>query len=275
VTRLLISAEELADDDRAVVFDCRFSLLDSTAGRRAYASGHIPGARFANLERDLSQPPPKGGAGGRHPLPDRAALAERLRNFGVDDDSTIVCYDKDSGALAGRLWWLVRWLGHADARVLDGGLEAWVAAGFETTTEIIAPSPGNFSVRASLTRTCTADDLLQSGAVLLDARDETRFRGESEPFDAVAGHIPGAVSAPFTDNLYAGKFKSADALAERFGELGADPSRETVCYCGSGVTATHNVLALLLAGYPEPVLYPGSWSDWITDPERPIATGNG
>lgn len=268
---MLISPEALANDERCIVFDCRFSLTDADAGRRAYDGGHIPGARFADLERDLSSPRTPTGAGGRHPLPDRAGLCERLRTWGVDDDSPVVCYDQNSGGLAARLWWLVRWLGHADARLLDGGLDAWLAAGFETQTAEPAPTPGNFSERPPLTKTCTAEELRDSDACLLDARDAARYRGESEPFDAVAGHIPGATCAPFTDNLATGKFKSAAELKTRFHELGADPSQDTVCYCGSGVTATHNILALLLAGFPEPTLYPGSWSDWISDPSRPIA----
>jgi thiosulfate/3-mercaptopyruvate sulfurtransferase len=269
----LITPEALAAARDALVIDCRFSLTDSEAGRRGYAAGHIPGARYADLERDLSGPREPGGAGGRHPLPDREALCERLRSWGVDNRSSVVCYDQSSGAVAGRLWWLMRWLGHADVRVLDGGLDAWIAAGFETETAEPAPARGNFEARLPLTRTRSADDLPDSDIELLDARDAARFRGESEPFDPVAGHIPGAICAPFTENLEAGRFKSADQLERRFLELGVDPARDTVCYCGSGVTATHHVLALLIAGFPEPALYAGSWSDWISDPDRPIATG--
>lgn len=270
----LISPQQLAAAPDSVVFDCRFSLTDPDAGRLLYEAGHIPGARYADLERDLSAAPRrKAGRGCRHPLPDRGELGERLRGWGVNSDSAVVCYDQSSGAIAGRLWWLVRWLGHADVRVLDGGLDAWVAAGCETAKDEPSPASGNFVERPALTRTCTAADLPGSGAQLLDARDPVRFRGESEPFDAVAGHIPGAVSAPFADNLAAGRFKSADELEARFRELGIDQARDTVCYCGSGVTATHDILALLLAGFPEPILYAGSWSDWISDPDREIATG--
>lgn len=268
--RHLISPETLVADPAIVVFDCRFSLADADAGRRAYDAGHIPGARFADLERDLSGPP---GGGGRHPLPDRDELAGRLRAWGVDNDTMIACYDDGSGAVAGRLWWLVRWLGHERVSVLDGGLAAWIAAGFETDTEQVDPLPGDFSARDAITRSCTAEDIAQGAGRLLDARDETRFTGESEPIDAVAGHIPGALCAPFSDNLENGRFKSAAALRERFRTLGLDDETDIVCYCGSGVTATHNILALLIAGFPEPVLYAGSWSGWITDPDRPVATG--
>lgn len=268
--RYLISPEALVADPSIVVFDCRFSLADADAGRRAYDAGHIPGARFADLERDLSGAP---GDGGRHPLPDRDELAGRLRAWGVDDDTTIACYDDSSGAVAGRFWWLVRWLGHERVSVLDGGLAAWLAAGFGIDTGRVDPAPGSFTARDALTRSCTADDIIQGAGQLIDARDAARFRGESEPFDAVAGHIPGAVCAPFSDNLENGRFKSPAALRERFDALGLDPDTDIVCYCGSGVTATHNILALLVAGFPEPVLYAGSWSGWITDPDRPIARG--
>ena len=284
----LIAPKALAADDGCLVVDCRFTLTDKSAGRRAYDAGHIPGARFADLERDLSSP---AGNGGRHPLPDRAALAARFRAFGIDNDSKLVCYDQASGALAGRFWWLARWLGHADVRVLDGGLDAWIAAGLPTDREPVIPKPGHFEPRAPLTRVCTAADVARAMGIagaasaagaagtaspastvqLLDSRDAARYRGEQETLDPVAGHIPGATSAPFSDNLAAGRFKSPEALRQRFAALGVDPARETISYCGSGVTATHNILALKVAGYPEPVLYAGSWSEWITDPARPVA----
>ena len=268
---LLISPADLAADPPALVsFDCRFSLLDSEAGRRQFDAGHIPGARYADLEQDFSSAP---GEGGRHPLPDRSDLVERMRTWGVNSDSNIVCYDQNAGAIAGRLWWLVRWLGHAKVSVLDGGLDAWIAGGFETDIEKVSPAPGNFTSGPALTRVCTADALPDSKIKLLDARDGARFRGESEPIDPVAGHIPGAICAPFADNMLDGRFLAPDALEARFKKLNVDRNVDTVCYCGSGVTATHNILALLLAGYPEPVLYAGSWSDWITDRVRPIETG--
>jgi thiosulfate/3-mercaptopyruvate sulfurtransferase len=267
--KLLISSEELAADSAAIIFDCRFSLEDSEAGRREYDAGHIPRARYADLERDLSN---MDGKGGRHPLPEKDKLVERLRAWGVNRESKIVCYDQNSGAVAGRLWWLVRWLGHADVCVLDGGLDAWIAAGFATDTEAVAPTRGNFAPGPALTRTCAADDLGDSNVTLIDARDQARFNGEFEPIDPVAGHIPGALCAPFSENLSAGRFLAPEALEARFRKLGVEPKAAAVCYCGSGVTATHNILALLLAGYPEPALYAGSWSDWISDPKRPIET---
>lgn len=268
--QLLISPEALAADTSRLIFDCRFSLVDKEAGRWQYESAHIPGARYADLERDLSAPP---GEGGRHPLPDRADLAARLRAWGVNRDSKLVCYDQNAGAVAGRFWWLVRWLGHADVCVLDGGLDAWIAAGFATDAGAVSPAPGNFAPAPPLTRTRAAADLLDAKLIVLDAREASRYRGEAEPFDAVAGRIPGAVSAHFADNLSEGRFKSPESLRARFAALGVGANDETVCYCGSGVTATHDILALMLAGFPEPALYPGSWSEWIADSARPVETG--
>jgi thiosulfate/3-mercaptopyruvate sulfurtransferase len=266
---MLITPEQLNADETCIVFDCRYSLLDRDAGRRAWEAGHIPGALYADLEQDLSSP---AGSGGRHPLPDRDALVGQLREWGVNRDSTVVCYDQNNSAMACRLWWLLRWLGHADVHVLDGGLDAWQAAGYSTTRAPVAARPGDFSAHSPLTRTLSVAEVLTSSAKLLDAREAHRFRGESEPIDAVAGHIPGAMSVPFMDNLIESRFLHPKELAARFRELGLGTDDDIVCYCGSGVTATHNILALLLAGYEEPALYPGSWSEWITDPNRPIAT---
>ncbi len=273
-TSPLVSVETLAALQAAgadcVIVDCRFSLFDREAGARAYDEAHIPGAHYADMERDLSAAP---GAGGRHPLPERDALAARLRTFGANQGSLIVCYDQNEGAVAGRLWWLVRWLGHSAVGVLDGGLDAWIAAGRPTARATRTPQPGDFEAGPALTRTVGAADLPDPGIRLLDAREPERYRGESEPIDPVAGHIPGAISAPFSGNLRDGRFRSPAELAARFRTLGIDPASDTACYCGSGVTATHNIIALLLAGFPEPALYPGSWSEWVTDPERPVATG--
>lgn len=267
----LIQVEELAADTaRYLVFDCRTSLADHNAGRRAYLAGHLPGALFADLEQDLSAEP---GAGGRHPLPDREDFIHQVQQWGVNADSRVVCYDDAGGAFAARLWWMFRWLGHARVQVLDGGLGAWLAADKPLSTEIPSPSPGNFQVKAPLTRICAADDIDASSQLLLDARDGARFRGEVEPIDRIAGHIPGAVSAPFNENLDQGRFREPSVLNSRFAQLGASDNSAIVCYCGSGVTAAHNILALRVAGYPEPALYPGSWSGWISDPDRPIATG--
>lgn len=273
--RHLISARDLNDTiagaPAAVVFDCRFSLVDSSAGRRQYEEAHIPGARYADLERDLSG---IRGAAGRHPLPDRDDLVERLRRWGVNNDSHVVCYDQNNGATACRLWWLVRWLGHSGVQVLDGGLDAWIAAGLPTDAAAVVPDEGAFEAGTPLTRVSSADDLSLGGLEILDARDAARFRGENEPFDPVAGHIPGAKCAFFGENIGGGRFRSQDELAARFRSLGVAKSSDIACYCGSGVTATHNILALLEAGYPEPALYPGSWSEWVSDPARPVATGS-
>lgn len=271
----LISVDELTRQSDAVIIDCRADLLDKSLGRRSYQAGHIPGAQFADLETELASPP---GQGGRHPLPARTALLDNLRRWGVNNDSLVVCYDATSGAFAARLWWLCRWLGHDRVSVLDGGLAAWSAAGQPLSAAIPEPALGNITESEPLTRVCPVEQVLDPGHQLIDARDEVRFRGESEPIDPVAGHIPGAICAPFTGNLSAdpatsAHFKSSAALAMRFGELGIDPATDLVCYCGSGVTAAHNILALLIAGYPEPALYAGSWSEWITDANRPVETG--
>ena len=168
---------------------------------------------------------------------------------------------------------MFRWLGLARVQVLDGGLGAWLAADKPLSTEIPSPAPGNFQAKAPLTRICSADDIDASSQLLLDARDGARFRGEVEPIDRIAGHIPSAVSAPFNENLDQGRFREPSVLNSRFAQLGASDQSAIVCYCGSGVTAAHNILALRVAGFPEPALYPGSWSGWISDPDRPIATG--
>ncbi len=264
--KTIISVQNL-ELGNAVVFDCRSTLMAPEQGRLDYDAGHIPGALFADLDVYLSSEP---GPRGRHPLPDPQTLAAFMRSMGVNDDTTVVCYDQNAGAFAARLWWLLRWLGHEDVAVLDGGLDAWLEAGGELVTSEQTPIPGNFSIRTSLTRTCEADRLPSDEVKLLDARDEARFRGEVEPIDKVAGHIPGAVCLPFVGNLTDGKFKSPEALRERFGDL----DDQSACYCGSGVTATHNILAICIAGLPEPMLYPGSWSEWVEDPARPIATGD-
>ena len=267
---MLIEPSEVLASHR--LFDCRSSLADHEAGRRLYEAAHLPGALFADLEQDLSSTP---GPGGRHPLPDRETFAETVRRWGLRNDSRIVCYDQNNGAFAARLWWMLRWLGHAEVRVLNGGLDAWREAGLPVTSEpTLVGDVGDFQAGPPLTRTRQAGELADSGCLLLDARDRPRFLGEVEPIDPVAGHIPGAICAPFADNLNEGRFRSAAELKSRFTTLGVSPDTDVVCYCGSGVTAAHNILALLVAGFDEPALYPGSWSEWITDPERPIATGD-
>ncbi len=235
-----------------------------TSGRACTAKGICPGAQYASLDEDFAAPP---GAGGRHPLPDRQWLRDRFRAWGIDDDDQIVVYDDAGGAFAARAWWCARWLGHGAVAVLDGGLGAWTGPLSRATPAV---APGNFSIRAPLTRQIDAAGVLArlGESVLVDARTRPRFDGIEEPIDPVAGHIPGAVCLPFQDNLDAsGRFKPAAALAERFRGLPDD----VVCYCGSGVTAAHDILAMRVAGRPEPMLYPGSWSEWIQDPGRPRA----
>ncbi|CAE6929323.1 putative 3-mercaptopyruvate sulfurtransferase [Pseudomonas marincola] len=281
----LISAaelEQLLDDKnrKIVVIDCRFALEDSAYGLASFQQGHIATAQFADLEQDLSGPVSK-GVTGRHPLPDPATLSAKLQAWGVDDDSQIVLYDDGPGAFAARAWWLLAWLGkRSGVALLDGGLRAWREAGLGLTAEVKRVEPGNFIARPDNQLLISAAQLqhrLQDTQLtLLDARALPRFRGEVEPLDPVAGHIPGAQCATFTENLDAqGRFLTPAQLQERFATLlGSRPASDLVAYCGSGVTACHNLFALCLAGYPLAPLYAGSWSEWITQPERPVAVGD-
>jgi thiosulfate/3-mercaptopyruvate sulfurtransferase len=262
-----------------VVLDCRFALEDPDYGQRSYAEGHIAGASFADLERDLSGPVIK-GVTGRHPLPEPEALIERIQAWGISDDSDIVLYDDGPGAFAARAWWLLAWLGKRNGvYILDGGLKAWHAAGLPLSLDAPQERRGSFtgSPDASLLLSAQAlqQRLGQPDMTLLDARALPRFKGEVEPLDPVAGHIPGAQCVAFADNLGAdGRFLPADQLKQRFAEKLEDRSpTNLVAYCGSGVTACHNLFALCLAGYPLGKLYAGSWSEWITDPQREVATG--
>jgi thiosulfate/3-mercaptopyruvate sulfurtransferase len=278
----LISAADLAahiDDPAWVVVDCRHDLMNLAAGRGAYASGHLPGAVFADIETVLSGA--RNGADGvflgRHPLPDREVLAEALRDFGIDDTTQVVAYDAHGGMFAARLWWLLRWLGHEAVAVLDGGMAAWEAAGQQLTTEVRTRPRGSFSVRAPFVPTVTVREVLdnlESGKrIVIDARAADRYRGENETIDPVGGHIPGAKNRFFKDNLGAdGRFKDAAQLREELGALVDDPEA-AIMQCGSGVTACHNLLALEVAGLPGAALYPGSWSEWVGDPARPVAKG--
>ena len=261
----LITPETLAPLlHRVCLLDCRARLDDAGFGAAAYAAGHLPGAHYASIDDDFAAAP---GAGGRHPLPDPQRLRDRFRAWGLNDGDQLVCYDDSGGAFAARAWWCARWLGHEAAAVLDGGIGAWPGP---LDTGVPAPATGDFNIRPALTRSIDADGVLASlgQSTLVDARSETRFRGEEEPIDPIAGHIPGAVCRPFQSNLGPdGRFLAPDALAARFAGL-VEP---VICYCGSGVTAAHNVLAMRHAGLPEPWLYPGSWSEWIRDPDRPRA----
>lgn len=279
----LLSAAELAarlDQPGLRILDCRFALEDPAYGALHYEQGHIPGAHYTDLERDLSGPVQK-GVTGRHPLPDPARLVERLRAWGIDDDSQIVLYDDGPGAFAARAWWLLAWLGKRDGVfLLDGGLKAWRAANLPLSAERPAVVPGHFGGLPDPSLLVDAEALRQRlddpQLTLIDARALPRFRGEVEPLDPVAGHIPGARCAAFTDNLGAdGRFRPREQLRRRFaGFLDGRPAERLVAYCGSGVTACHNLFALSLAGYPLAPLYAGSWSEWLTDPSRPVATGD-
>jgi len=280
----LISATELAahiDNPGWVVVDCRHDLMNLAAGRDGYAIGHLPGAVFADIETQLSGAK-RGEDGvfrGRHPLPEKEALAETLRSWGVNADSQVVAYDAHGGMFAARLWWLLRWLGHEKVAVLDGGMAAWQALGQPLTNEVPVKPAGNIAVRAPFVPTVTVAEVLanieQGGRTVIDARAADRFRGENETIDPVGGHIPGAKNRFFKDNLRAdGRFKSADELRADFAALVDDP-RQAIMQCGSGVTACHNLLALEVAGMPGAALYPGSWSEWVADGSRPVATGPG
>jgi thiosulfate/3-mercaptopyruvate sulfurtransferase len=274
----LISADELARvlaELHIRVVDCRFSLGDSGAGRRAYSAGHIPGAVYAHLGDDLSGPI-EPGKSGRHPLPDPDRLAARLGSWGIGNRTQVVAYDDQSGAMAARLWWMLRWLGHDAVAVLDGGFQAWQGP---VSSEPSAPPRARFSprLRPELAVDLGAVERLreQGDHVLLDARAPERYRGEVEPIDPVAGHIPGARSLPLTENLEAGRFGEPDAVKRRLlSVIGSAAPERAIAYCGSGVTACHLILAAEHAGLPGLRLYPGSWSEWITDPSRPIARGD-
>jgi thiosulfate/3-mercaptopyruvate sulfurtransferase len=260
-----------------VLLDCRFALEDSQHGQRSYQLGHIPGARFADLEQDLSDPVIAGKTG-RHPLPAPDRLIQRLRDWGVNNDSSIVLYDDGNGAFAARAWWLLAWLGKRDrVWLLDGGFKAWTEAGLPLSQEQPTPAQGTFSGQPDPSLVVSAEQLqarLEDPALcLLDARALPRFRGDVEPLDPVAGHIPGAQCAPFANNLDGnGRFLPADRLQAQFkAQLGTRDPADLVAYCGSGVTACHNLFALCLAGFELAPLYAGSWSEWITDPARPVA----
>ncbi|MDQ7906484.1 sulfurtransferase [Phytohabitans sp. ZYX-F-186] len=260
-------ASELSD---TTVVDVRWR-LGGPPGRDDYAAGHLPGAVFLDLDTDLCGPP---GKGGRHPLPDPGDLQRVLRAAGVRAGRPVVVYDLGDGPAAARAWWTLRWSGHDAVRVLDGGFPAWVAAGLPVTTEVPDPAPGDITVRPGgmPVLDATAAGRLAGEGVLIDVRAAPRYRGEVEPVDPVAGHIPGAVNLPTTDHVEAGgRLRSAEALRSRFAGVGVDQGVRVGAYCGSGITAAHTVLALNLAGHADAALYVGSWSEWITDPDRPVA----
>lgn len=271
------TAATYLDDPRWVFVDTTFALGDPHAGRVSHGERRLPGAAYAHLDADLSGPVIPGRTG-RHPLPTPDAFAATAQRLGIGDGVQVVAYDASSGAMAAaRLWWLLKWAGHDAVAVLDGGLANWVRAGLPTepTGAHSAPHSAPQKRPAAFTPRhrpeLIADPTTADAGTLIDARAVDRFRGENETIDPVAGHIPGAMCRPFAGNLRAdGTFRPADELAERF--AGTDPATTTV-YCGSGVTAAHHVLAFAVAGLAMPRLYPGSWSEWITDPARPVATG--
>jgi thiosulfate/3-mercaptopyruvate sulfurtransferase len=258
------------------VVDCRASLQDPAAGRRAYAEQHVPGAVFADLLEDLSGPIAP-GVTGRHPLPDAMAFAQRLAGWGIGNQSQVVAYDDAGGAFAARLWWLLRFLGHDAVAVLDGGWSAWLGAAGPVSADVPAWPPQHFHAAPVAPLLVDAAELLEHPAnvsALFDARAPERFRGDVEPIDAVAGHIPGARNLPFAENLRDGRFRSpAELRAHLLGALGGAAPERAAVYCGSGVTACHELLAFVHAGLAMPRLYAGSWSEWITDPQRPVAKG--
>ncbi|MHB9117659.1 MAG: sulfurtransferase [Burkholderiales bacterium] len=277
----LVNSEELTrrlDDPDWVVFDCRFTLTGTEAGRRAYLGSHIPGARYAHLDEDLSGP--LGPGKGRHPLPDPAVLAERLGQWGVGKNTQVVVYDDSFGSMAVRFWWLLRWLGHDSVALLDGGWPRWrrnqgpVTADLPTVQATVfhGQPRHEMCVEASIVDTARLDPY----SVVLDARPEDRFTGERETLDTVAGHIPGSLNWPFEENLdLGGTFLPAEELREAYLELLNGRSPASIIHsCGSGVTACHNLLAMEIAGLYGSRLYAGSWSEWISNPAHPVETGN-
>ena len=268
----------LASGERLLLVDCSFDLADTARGEAAYLTRHIPGAIYLHLDRDLSAP--KTGRNGRHPLPDRADFARRMGALGLHDDMLVVAYDGSGSMYAARLWWMLRWIGHARVQVLDGGLAAWEAAGGAMQSGPAAPlPPATLSLRPALVPLLDFDAVLaglgRPDRLIVDARAADRFRGENETLDPVGGHIPGAANRFFRDNLQAdGRFKPpAQLQAEWQAVVGDRPPAELVQQCGSGVTACHNLLALAAAGLDGSALYAGSWSEWCSRDNAPIAVG--
>ena len=273
----LISVSDLAqhlNDPAFVIFDCRHELTNPEFGTRAYTQSHIPGARFAHLDRNLAAP--LTGRNGRHPLPDPKVFAEWLSRMGVSNDNQVIGYDNAGGVYASRLWWMLRWTGHKNVAVLDGGWQAWSDAGHPVTAQVPTPRPGKFTVSLQeipVDAKYVLEHLQSPAMVLIDARANDRFHGQNETIDPVGGHIPGAMNRFFKDNLTAqGLFKSPKQLRDEFRSLLDTVTPEKiVSQCGSGVTACHNLLAMEIAGLRGGRLYPGSWSEWIADPARPRA----
>lgn len=278
----LVTTDQLADligNPLAVIIDCRFAMADTSQGYRAYHNGHIPGALYANLDEDLSAKP-IAGRSGRHPLPDPTVLAHTLSNWGVAADIQLIAYDETTGPMASRLWWLARWLGHERVAVLDGGISRWMADGRELSRGNPETStPRDFHPHAGSAPVIDTEqiqrNLPQFAGRLVDSRAPKRYRGEVEPIDPVAGRIPGAVNAPHTSVVQPdGTLRQPEQLRAHFTRIiGEVEPSEIIFYCGSGVSAARNILAFVHAGMGEPCLYPGSWSEWIADRDRPVATG--
>ena len=276
----VISTEQLNQhllDPRWVVIDCRFTLTETEAGRSAYAKGHLPGARYAHLDQDLSGL--KTGHNGRHPLPDIQTFALTLGTWGIDQSTQVVVYDDSFGAIAVRLWWMLRWMGHDAVALLDGGLPKWQREQRPTVQDLPQVTPKIFAPQVRHAMLAETDSVLKApekhSSLIVDARAEMRFIGEIEPLDAIAGHIPGAKNLPFDDNLdLDGTLQSAEDLRQQYLEfLGENSPEQVIHMCGSGVTACHNILAMEIAGLPSGRLYAGSWSEWIDDPKHPVAKG--
>ncbi|QOC92946.1 sulfurtransferase [Micromonospora craniellae] len=275
---LLVEARSLAAEldgaEPPTLLDVRWRLV-GPPGRDDYAAGHVPGAVFVDLDTALCGPP---GPAGRHPLPDPAALQAALRAAGVREGHPVVVYDGGDGMSAARAWWTLRWAGHRPVRLLSGGFPAWLAAGLSTSDDVSTPEPGDVTVRPAalpVLDASAAARLAAADGVLLDVRAAPRYRGEQEPIDPVAGHVPGAVNVPASEYVTEGRFPAAEVLRDRFAAAGVAAGAPVGAYCGSGVTAAQAVLALHLAGRPDAALYVGSWSNWVADPDRPVATGSG
>lgn len=278
--KTLVSIDTLKahlDDPQWQVFDCRFQLDQADWGEAAYRQSHIPGALYAHLDRDLAAA--KTPETGRHPLPDPEAFKQWLGRNGIGGGEQVVVYDQGGGAFAARLWWMLRWMGHQAVAVLDGGWAAWAGADYPVSKEVPAPEPASFEGGPRddlwLTSEKVEVELAEGRLRLVDARGAERFRGENEPIDPVAGHVPGAVNLPFAGNLdEQGRFKDPAALKARFTPVVGEYPGEAVAHmCGSGVTACHNLLAMEIAGLGDSRLYVGSWSEWIADPARKVETG--
>lgn len=269
--------EENLDNDQWVILDCRFNLMERGAGFALFKQGHIPNAQYADLEQDLSSPITANS--GRHPLPDEKKIASKMGAWGITHDTQVVLYDDMNGAMAARAWWLFRWLGHAKVALLDGGIEAWKNAGHhltatETSRDKMPEYPINVKYEWVLTSNDILENIKQPSFVLVDTRNAERFAGEHEPIDAIAGHVPGALNRPLSENLNDdGKFKSPQQLHREWKQLSGN--RSCTLMCGSGVTACHNLLSLEIAGITGSRLYAGSWSEWIRDSNRPVSQGYG